>query len=237
MKTKEDIGSWYDGFAGKQLRTSVNLRHYRIMEFLVHAGLKKNYKVLEIGCGIGTLTGLLAKYLKRGRILAVDISRDSVKIAQERLAKAKNVSFLVTDMTDFSYPEKFDFIVLPDVLEHIPEEQHISLFRTLSGHMHDTSVILIHIPHPKALDYIRKNFPETMQIIDQSVSAASLISNACQNDLILVSYNSYPLFDRENDYAVITFRKNREINLVPLPQSIIIMRKLILRFRFLIARI
>lgn len=237
METREKIGKWYDDFAEHQVRTSVNLRHYRIMEFLLDAGLRQDSSVLEIGCGIGTLTGLLLKYVKKGRVLAADISQESVAIAEKRLSDKPNVSFMVTDMTDFKSPDDFDFIVLPDVLEHIPIEQHLSLFRTLSSHMHDRSAILIHIPHPQALDYIRKNSPEKLQIIDQSISADTLLENAYRAGLVLVSYISYSLFDRTNDYAVITFRKNGGVKMSPLTKSYIIFRKLISRLRFLIARI
>jgi 2-polyprenyl-3-methyl-5-hydroxy-6-metoxy-1,4-benzoquinol methylase len=237
METREQIGKWYDDFAEHQVKTSVNLRHYRIMEFLVRAGLKKQSKVLEIGCGIGTLTGLLARYLRKGEIVAVDISPESVEIARKRLSPASNVRFMVSDMTDFNQTELFDFIILPDVLEHIPVDQHRRLFRTLADHMHDNSVILIHIPHPMALDYIRATDPGKMQIIDQSLEADTLLADAYASGLALIRYHSYSLFDREHDYAVITFRKKGAVTLAPLPGSVIIYRKLLSRIRFMISRL
>lgn len=237
METREQIGKWYDGFAGRQLKTSVNLRHYKIMEFLASAGLSRNDRVLEIGCGIGTLTGLLARYLRKGEIVAVDISPESVEVARKRLSQASNVLFMVSDMTDFNHTEVFDFIILPDVLEHIPIGQHRGLFRTLAEHMHDNSVILIHIPHPRALDYIRATSPEQMQIIDQSLEADTLLGDAYANGLTLISYYSYSLFDREHDYAVICLRKKNTVTLSPLPKQAIIARKLLARTRFLINRL
>ncbi len=237
METREEIGAWYDGFAGQQEKTSVNLRHYRIMGFLTEAGLTRRNRVLEIGCGIGTLTGLLAKYLRKGEVIAVDISPRSVEIARKRLANAHNVMFMVSDMTDFDHPGLFDFIILPDVLEHIPESQHRGLFRMLSDHMHDNSLIFIHIPHPRAIDYLRKNSPDQLQIIDQAVEADTLLSVAAASGLVLVNYVSYPLFNRENDYAVITLRKKKDVTLSPLPKRVIITRKLIARTRFMLSGI
>jgi hypothetical protein len=140
-------------------------------------------------------------------------------------------------MTDFSHREVFDFIILPDVLEHIPLDQHKSLFRTLADHMHEQSVILIHIPHPRALDYIRATTPEVMQIVDQSVEADTLLADAYASGLTLISYRSYSLSNREHDYAVISFRKKNTVTLSPLPKSTIILRKLLSRIRFLIARL
>jgi len=207
------------------------------MGFLSSAGLTRRSRVLEIGCGIGTLTGLLAKFLRKGEVLAVDISPRSVEIARKRLTHAHNVMFMVSDMTDFDHPGIFDFIVLPDVLEHIPESQHGSLFRTLSDHMHDNSLILIHIPHPRAIDYLRKNSPDQLQIIDQAVEADSLLGDAAASGLVLVNYISYALFARENDYAVITLRKKNGITLSPIPKRSVIARKLIARARFLLSRL
>lgn len=237
MERREEIGKWYDEFAGQQVKTSVNLRHYRIMGFLAGKGLTRRSKVLEIGCGIGTLTGLLLKYVNKGEVVAVDISAASVEIAGKRLSHYPNITFIVSDMTDFSHPGVFDFIVLPDVLEHIPEDQHRNLFRTLADHMHEKSVILIHIPHPRAIDYIRKTAPDQLQIVDQAIEADSLLSNAYSSDLVLESYISYPLFDRENDYAVITLRKKVDVTFSPLPRKAIIARKMLARIRFLLARL
>ncbi|MFN2336924.1 MAG: hypothetical protein ABR560_08135 [Bacteroidales bacterium] len=103
--------------------------------------------------------------------------------------------------------------------------------------MHDNSVIVIHIPHPRALDYIRTTDPEQMQIIDQSVEADTLLGDAYDSGLTLISYNSYSLFDREHDYAVISLRKKNAVTLSPLPKRAIIARKLLSRTRFLINRL
>lgn len=237
MENREAIGKWYDEFAGQQVKTNVNLRHYKIMEFLARAGLTRQSKVLEIGCGIGTLTGLILKYVNKGEVVAVDISPTSVEIARTRLRSYPNVHLMVSDMTDFTYTGIFDFIILPDVLEHIPSGQHRDLFRTLTGYMHENSVILIHIPHPRAIDYIRKTKPDQLQIIDQAIEADSLLADIYANDLVLVSYLSYPLFDRENDYAVIVLRKRTDVEFSPLPRKTIITRKLLARIRFLLARL
>ncbi|HED05469.1 MAG TPA: class I SAM-dependent methyltransferase [Ignavibacteria bacterium] len=237
MKTNKEIKNWYNAFSKKQLTTGTNLRHYTIMNHLLSSGLRKNNSVLEIGCGIGTLTGLLHKYLKKGKLVATDISNDSIKIAKTRISKSNNIDFLTTDMKDFDYPEKFDFIVLPDVLEHIPIEQHQGLFRVLAKHMHNESRLLIHIPHPKALDFIRVHNPDKLQIIDQSISADMLLKDAYSNDLILINYTPCSLFNKEADYVLVRFKKNNNITLTPLPKSVIIRRKFIARIKFLLVRL
>jgi 2-polyprenyl-3-methyl-5-hydroxy-6-metoxy-1,4-benzoquinol methylase len=236
MKTPNDVKSWYNTYSKNQLVTGINLRHYTIMNHLINSGLRKNNSVLEIGCGIGTLTGLIYKYLTEGKLVATDISDESINIAKIRLPHSKNIEFFITDMKDFSYPAKFDFIVLPDVLEHIPLEQHQDLFRNLSKLMHSKSLLLIHIPHPKAQDYIRLNSPEKLQIIDQSLRADELLKCAYSNDLILVNYISYSLYSKEADYVFISFKKNEDITLNKLSQLVIIRRKFIVRTKTVLSR-
>jgi cyclopropane fatty-acyl-phospholipid synthase-like methyltransferase len=233
MSTKENIGAFYDEFSSKQQETGVNLRHYKLMQLMIEAGLRQGHHVLEAGCGIGTLTGLIASFIRKGSMVAADISSRSIEMAKNRLAGKTNIQFVVTDMKGFVHRNPFDFIVLPDVMEHIPVEQHPELFKTLAQHMHADSVLLIHIPHPLALNYYREHHPETLQIIDQSLDAEQLIRDASQAGLQLVQYKAYSLFHREPDYVLIHFRLSEAVKLQPYSKIRIILKKLSLRIRLL----
>jgi len=59
-KKTEEVSEYYDGFSSYQLAKGINSRHLSIFRFLRKAGLKKNSIVLEIGCGIGTVTHLIS---------------------------------------------------------------------------------------------------------------------------------------------------------------------------------
>jgi 2-polyprenyl-3-methyl-5-hydroxy-6-metoxy-1,4-benzoquinol methylase len=237
MTKKENIEEFYDQFSELQQQTGVNLRHYQLINELISAGMKPAHTVLEVGCGIGTLTGLIAAYVKKGRIVAADISSKSVEIAQKRLAGKMNVTFEVTDMKGFVYTEPFDFIVLPDVMEHIPVDQHPDLFKTLVKNMHQRSLIFIHIPHPLALDYYREHQPESLQIIDQSLDAEQLVKDASRAGLQLVKYTAYSLFHREHDYVMLHFTLRSAVELHPLSKSHVIRKKLNLRIQWFLKRL
>jgi trans-aconitate 2-methyltransferase len=235
MRESVEVKSWYNDYSEKQVRVGVNLRHYTIMNEVIKAGLKRNSKVLEIGCGVGTLTELLHRYVKRGKIVSTDISDQSIAIARNRFGNSGRNEFITTDMKGFSYRGKFDFIILADVLEHIPYEQHSDLFARIVAHMHKSSLIFINLPHPRALDYIRTHNPALLQIIDQSISADTLMNNIYNNGLIILSYVSCSIFDKETDYAMIWLKKDGPITLRPLPKSTIILRKIRERIKFLLA--
>lgn len=83
-------------------------------------------RVLEVGCGIGAQTVILAKNNPQNQILSLDISSESVTAAKARLEEAEypNVSFLQADL--FSLPfedETFDHIFVCFVLEHLSHPQ------------------------------------------------------------------------------------------------------------------
>lgn len=195
---RKQISEFYDGYAAQQNKIGVNIRHRTIIKNLVKAGLDNSSNVLEIGCGIGTLTSLLVK--KSGQLLAVDISPSSIEMAKKNLGQYHNISFLVSDMSDFLATQKFDFIVLPDVLEHIPVEQHENLFHQISKNLKPNGRVCINIPDPYALEWIRNNKPELLQIIDQSLYTDILTPAIYKNNLVIDKLVRYQLQATLPDY-------------------------------------
>ncbi len=174
---KEQVVSFYDQFAEKQQKTGINSRHLSILDKVKAAGLQSNHRILEVGCGIGTVSHLLATQVKEGAVLAVDISPESIEKAKVLWKDQPNLSFEVSDMSDFDKKgQTFDFFVFPDVLEHIPVEQHNRLFQNISKHSHADSVIFIHIPAPRYLQWMIENQPEKLQVIDQPLDTGTLVS-------------------------------------------------------------
>ncbi|MBX7183495.1 MAG: methyltransferase domain-containing protein [Bacteroidia bacterium] len=197
-KSRQEISGFYDKYATQQAEVGVNIRHRTIIKRLKGLGLNSQSNVLEIGCGIGTLTGLLAA--KAGKVLAVDISPESIERAKQRLSKFSNLSLMVSDMSDFVSQQKFDLVVLPDVLEHIPVEQHAALFKTIASVLHDNGRVCINIPDPYYLDWVRVNRPELLQIIDQSLYADILVPTIYSSGLVLQKFERYALSMDSEDY-------------------------------------
>lgn len=212
MTDKQQIKSFYDQFVEVQKRTGINLRHRWIMKWLKSKGLRKTDHVLEIGCGIGTVTYLLAKQTSQGRVLATDISPKSVEMAQAWLHKYPQVSFKVTDMTDFESDSLFDVIVLPDVLEHIPIAEHAALFAKLSQVLKPEGYIFIHMPNPRFLEWQHVHQPEHLQVIDQPIHSDHLMKVAYESGLYLDQLHSYSIFYDTPDYQALFFTKQRPVD-------------------------
>jgi trans-aconitate 2-methyltransferase len=205
--SKEQVEDFYNNFKEHQKKLGINIRHRTIFANLKKAGLKEDSAVLEIGCGIGTVSNLILKFIRHGKFVGVDISKESIEMARRLNSNYTQAEFLVNDMSSFSHSLKFDFVVLPDVLEHIPVEQHHNLFNILSKVTKPGAVILVNIPEPDCLDWVRKNHPEKLQIIDQSLSMQDLLNNSYPHGWRLYSMNPYSLQYVEPEYLSIIFKK------------------------------
>lgn len=228
---KEEVVKYYDEFKSHQKKLGINIRHRTIFKNLKNAGLQPNSTVLEIGCGIGTVSHLILKYLAHGRFVGVDISPQSIEHARMYNAAFKNAEFVVSDMKGFQHNLKFDFVVLPDVLEHIPVDQHAELFRTIAAHSHDKTVILINIPEPYTLDWVRENHPTTLQIIDQALSIRDLCNNVYPSGFYMYSMSPYALQYEPEDYVSIVLKRDcKRANVSKRSNSAITFENILLRF-------
>jgi SAM-dependent methyltransferase len=61
-------------------------------------------RVLDIGCGSGWATRLLAQYAAKGRVTGIDISDEMVKLARESSVDCANVDFEVASAEDLPFP-------------------------------------------------------------------------------------------------------------------------------------
>src|SRR5690606_4503306 len=231
---KEQVVSFYDQFAEKQQKTGINSRHLSILAKVKDAGLLSTHRVLEVGCGIGTVSHLLATQVPKGKVLAVDISPESIEKAKILWKSQTNLGFEVSDMSDFDKKDqKFDFFVFPDVLEHIPVDQHFRLFQNISKHAHQDSVIFIHIPSPRYLQWMIENEPEKLQVIDQPLDSGDLIKSITANGFYLEKMETYPLFFDEKDYQYFIFRAAKPLQTsTPRNKWTVLMERMRIRLQY-----
>ena len=77
---------------------------------------KKNSKVLEVGAGLGTITGTLCNNVDK--VVAVEGSERRANILYERHKDKENLEVYVGNYGDIQFSEKFDYIVLIGVFEY-----------------------------------------------------------------------------------------------------------------------
>ena len=83
-----------------------------------------NSKILDIGCGAGTIDFYLAS--KGNTVLGIDISKNSIECCKESAKVMKledNTNFRVMNFPDEYPKDKFDFILCEEVLEHLEDDK------------------------------------------------------------------------------------------------------------------
>ena len=90
--------------------------------------VSKDDKVLDIGCGNGALAYDVAQ--KANSVTGIDIEEKSIIKARNKYNKS-NVKYIVGDAVKELSKEKFDIIILSNVLEHIKDR--IDFMKSIQG--------------------------------------------------------------------------------------------------------
>ncbi|MDF0492889.1 nodulation methyltransferase NodS [Bradyrhizobium yuanmingense] len=72
---------------------------------------------LEVGCAAGTFTERLAPHCQR--LLVIDVMRQAINRARERTKKKAHITWIVADIQRFWTAERFDLIVVAEVLYYL----------------------------------------------------------------------------------------------------------------------
>jgi len=100
--------------------------------------------LIEIGCGDGRLLAEISKAYPDKTLKGVDYSERAI-----RFAKAFNpdIDFTKLDITKETTTEKFDFVLLSEVLEHIELDDIPNFLQSIKKTMKPDARMLITVPH------------------------------------------------------------------------------------------
>lgn len=222
---KNNIAEFYDEYSSDQIKTGINDRIASMYRRMLKAGVTSGSRILELGCGIGMLSGIILKKIKPAYLESVDLSPKSIEIIQKKHGSLKNFTAVAADVVHYIPQKKgFDIITLFDVIEHIPLEHHPSLFKNLSKIMADDTKLLINVPAPLYLKYIRETQPELLQIIDQEIYLDLIIKNLTENNLMLSFYETYGIWSK-NEYQFMIIEKRKDYEAADLKYPICFFEK------------
>ena len=79
-------------------------------ELIPKLKLKGNEALLDIGCGDGKITAMLASFLPRGSVVGIDSSDEMIALARKSFPHChnSNLTFLKMDARDLTFREEFD---------------------------------------------------------------------------------------------------------------------------------
>ncbi|KAJ6006710.1 S-adenosyl-L-methionine-dependent methyltransferase [Penicillium sp. IBT 35674x] len=101
------------------VRTAANTSAYFVPR------IKPNMRILDIGCGPGSITLDLAGLVPQGTIVGIDCSETAINSAKELVQKrnVENATFEVANVLKLPYEdETFDIVCAHQVLIHLPNE-------------------------------------------------------------------------------------------------------------------
>src|SRR5262245_61987136 len=110
--------------AANRLRILHSLYGPGTRRLLRAAGLRRGMRVADLGCGVGLVTGLLAKLVgPPGLAIGIDASPEQIAQARRQASPHPgNISFIVASATQTGLPEnEFDLVYCRFLLIHLPE--------------------------------------------------------------------------------------------------------------------
>lgn len=118
------------------------------------AAVADGQRILELGCGWGSLSLWMAGHYPTSRIVAVSNSRSQREYILNRAAEAglANLEVITRDMNDFDTGERFDRVVSVEMFEHMRNWPR--LFRRVAGWLEPEGLFFMHVFCHRALPYL-----------------------------------------------------------------------------------
>lgn len=110
-----------------------------------HADLEDGQRILELGCGWGSLSLWMAKQFPQARIISVSNSNSQREyiMGQARERKLTNLKVVTADVNTFEPDQTFDRVVSVEMFEHV--RNHRRLFRRIHAWLKEEGKLFTHV--------------------------------------------------------------------------------------------
>lgn len=113
---------------------------------------------------------------------------------------------MCSDILELNLGRTFDFILIADVLEHIPIVFHQKLFAVLKEHSFPGTLVFVYLPNPLYTDYVRAKNPQKLQIVDESVYLGDFLKKVYEGGFELIYLSLYSI-ECPEQYVQIILRR------------------------------
>jgi len=169
---------------------------------------KQRLRILEVGCGVGSICHRMHKKWPDAQITGIDISSKSIEIAN-KLFGNQYTTFVEGILTPETFHGNFDLIIFMDVYEHIAVEDRPTVHTALRKLLADHGRLVLSVPTPHNLKWSAVHKPETMQPVDEHISLSVINQLALDTDTEVLLYQIKAIW-RVGDYAHIVFERNSD---------------------------
>ncbi len=80
-------------------------------------------RVLDLGCGTGTVTKTLKEQFKNARITCLDLAENMIEMAKIKLQGYNDIDYVLGDFYDYNFNERYDVIVSSLALHHLVTDE------------------------------------------------------------------------------------------------------------------
>ena len=112
--------------------------------------LKPGDRVLDLGCNSGELILAIASKMRdEGKFIGVDFNEIAIEAAVQKrnTSDIRNCEFFCCDINDFESQEKFDYILMSDVVEHLSDGELHNIIRKCGILLKEDGRIIMHTPN------------------------------------------------------------------------------------------
>jgi trans-aconitate 2-methyltransferase len=86
-------------------------------------GLRGTERILDLGCGDGTLTVQLSELVPKGKVVGVDASQGMIETAKHK--RRRNLHFLLMDVDSLDFVEEFDVVFSNATLHWVSDHRRL----------------------------------------------------------------------------------------------------------------
>ncbi|MFQ5816485.1 MAG: class I SAM-dependent methyltransferase [Terriglobia bacterium] len=101
---RAEFNRWAEAGRGEEMREE----HLHIAQkMLAQISFAPDDKILDIGCGIGWLCGLLVARVPRGQVVGIDVADEMIRRARTAYADRINMMFIIAGVADIPWDDTF----------------------------------------------------------------------------------------------------------------------------------
>jgi len=141
-KNKQEKYKWYRSGYFSEYNAIVG--YYQVQSVLENA---RGNSLLDIACGDGKLTAKFCEKFKR--VVGVDASGSHIRRARKNCPKAEFYESLIEN---FELKEKFDTVVILDLLEHVINP--VAVLKKSASFLKKDGILIVHVPNALAVNRI-----------------------------------------------------------------------------------
>ncbi len=153
---KYSSGYWKEGV------TDIDTSEKDMLEITCQrAELKDGQKILELGCGWGSLSLFMAEKFPGSKITSVSNSHSQKAFIDEQARKRNltNLTVITADMNVFHINEKFDRAVSVEMFEHM--RNYELLLKKIASFLNDNGKLFVHI-------FTHREYAYKFEVVDES---------------------------------------------------------------------